>query len=65
MGGDPVSAGLLGAGLLLSGRGSTGKVQLGETMGLGQHCLSTRFICQGPLVPREVTASGIVLQSGP
>ena len=26
---------------------STGKVQPGETLGLGQHCLGTGFICQG------------------
>ena len=29
------------------------------TTGLGQHCLGVGDICQGPLVPQEVTASGM------
>ena len=41
LGGDPVSAGLLGAGLLLFWKGvkSTHTVQPGLIMGLGHHCL--------------------------
>ena len=44
---------------------STGKVQPGETTGLGQRFLGVGCICEGSLVPWEVTASGVVLQSGP
>ena len=44
---------------------STGKVQPGETPGLRHHCLGVGCSCQGPLLPQEVTASGVVLQSSP
>ena len=50
--------------LVWKGVQSTGKVQPGVTTGLGQHCLGLGDICQGPLAPQGVTASGVVLQSG-
>lgn len=45
LGGDPVFDSLLVYFCLEEGVKSTGKVQLGETTGLGEHCLGVGFIC--------------------